>query len=278
MKFCCFTDPHLNRYPAKKDEFRLFVRKLSKMVDAFICSGDWCSVDVDELDEIFKIIREETNIPVLTVFGNHDFWNMARNYSLDEVILRQEELCAQYNITHLEKTPFETENLFICGYDGWYAQDTGTNVTKDYDYIPKNNSLGGSAFHFLKKKEMTAIYKAVDYTIPDTKKKVCVTHFGFGRLALIKAELEDMKSDMTVIGMDNNEVNVEDIHNPDPEKAYDVYNAHKRHAVILAEKFDLVIFGHSHRITEFKIGSCSFMNVGAHYDQSPENFYKIIDL
>ena len=278
MKFCVFTDPHLNRYPSKKEEFRQFIKKISLVVDGFICSGDWCSNDVDELDEIFKIVREETDKPVLTVFGNHDFWNISRKYTLDEVISLQIDLCQKYNITHLEQTPFENENLFICGFDGWYAQDTGTSVTNDYDFIPKSNSLGGTPFQFLKRKEMNAIYKAIDYEISPNKKKVCVTHFGFGRLVNIKSELVDMKSDMVVIGQDNQEINLEDIHASDPEKAYDQYNAHKRHAIIIAEKFDLVIFGHSHRITDFKIGSCSFMNVGADYNKSPESFYKIIDL
>lgn len=284
MKFATFTDPHLDAYKGKQEEFRLFIRKIKDLVDGFICSGDWCSRNVEELEEIFNIIREETAKPVLTIFGNHDFWNPSQKLSLDEVIFLQEELCKKYNITHLENTPFETDDLFICGFDGWYAQDTGTSVTVDYDFIPKMNSYGTSPFLFLKRKEMNAIYKAIDYDKPN-KKKVCVTHFGFGGTEAIKDELAAMGSDMAInsVVVPNSQTMDQELDAdgnpiPDQERNYEKYNAHKRHAIILAEKFDLVIFGHSHRITEYSIGDCKFINVGAHYNQSPENFYRIIEL
>lgn len=273
MKFLVFTDPHLSAYPSKMQEFKSFIQNQESLVDGIICAGDMCSRDVDELEMIFQTIRDVFSKPALVVFGNHDFWDYQHQYSLDEVFFKQEHLCKKYNITHLEKENFETEKSLICGYDGWYASEN-PSVTVDYDYVPKQNSFGGTAFQVLKKKEMNALYRILDIESP--KKKVCVTHFGFGSLRALAQEAKNFEDgSMKVFDGMGEEVSES---TPDSEDAYELFNANKKHALFLAEKFSLVVYGHSHKQKEFKIGNCEFVNVGADYNQSPEMFYKIIEI
>jgi len=272
MKFLVFTDPHLSAYPSKMQEFKSFIQKKESAVDGIICAGDWCSRDVDELEEIFQTIRSVFNKPVLTVFGNHDFWDYENKYSLDEVFMKQEELCYKYNIIHLEKDSFETDKSIIVGFDGWYNSENHS-ATVDYNYVPKQNSYGGTSFQVLKKKELNGLYKALD--LESNKKKVCVTHFGFGSLRRLAEESKHFDVKMEV--KDNKE-NVVSEEIPDMEYAYELFNANKKHALFLAEKFSKVIFGHSHKAISYSIGNCIFENVGADYNQSPEMFYKIIEI
>ena len=48
--------------------------------------------------------------------------------------------------------------------------------------------------------------------------------------------------------------------------------------LLLKEKFDLVIMGHSHRKMDKVIDGCRVVNAGADYQQNPGNFFLVIDL
>lgn len=234
MKFCIFTDPHLAAYPEKLKEFKAFIQKVEAEVDGFICAGDWASVDFREIETDFFVLREATQKPVLTVFGNHCHWvreSGRSSISLDEIFSYHRDVSKKYNITYLEEEYFETDSLFIGGFNGWYNKEDAT-LTKDYLFIPSQNSYGGTSFQVLKKKESDALFKLLDKADTITnKKKICVTHFGF-------------------------------ISDP----GFEGYRANPRHyEAFIKEKFDVLIFGHSHRKIEVQDEKCLVINAGADY-------------
>lgn len=234
MKFCIFTDPHLNAYDGKLAQFKEFIQKMDKEVDAFICAGDWASVDFREIDDNFRVLREATQKPVLTVFGNHCHWvknNNQGDITLDEVLNFHKEVCKRYNVIYLEEEYFETDTIFIGGFNGWYNTEEPT-IVKDYLFIPSRNSYGGPSFQVLKKRESDAFFKLLDKVdLVRDKRKICVTHFGFTG-----------------------------------DHTYEKYRANPRHYTsFIKEKFDVLIFGHSHQMVDQADGSCYLINPGADY-------------
>lgn len=243
MKVAIFTDPHLDAYDKKLQEFGEFIKRLSQQVDAFICAGDWCSNNALELEAAFKTFRENTDKPLMTVFGNHDFWmNPQHGWRIDDVIEHQDAMCVKYQVTNLNVTPFLNEKVYITGFDGWYSRRTSS--TKDYERIPLSNSLGANSFHFLKRKEQQSLDMVLNEVEKVTEqKKVCVTHFGWHH-----------------------------------DEKFKDWEANPNHLPFLKEKFDMIIVGHSHRPMDKIEDGVRIINAGADYLKSPELFCKIIEL
>lgn len=235
------TDLHLNAYQNKLTNFSNFIKGIDSQVEGYIFSGDLCSTSFEELEKISETFRIITKKPILITTGNHDIWCLKKHLSLDEVFVSIEEILKKYNITYLDKEVFETNTSLIIGYMGWYSIFNSNN-TVDYNYIPKLNSMGLSAYHFLKKKELDDMYRVIDYQT--NKNKICVTHFGFP---------SDQQSEP--------------------------YCSNKRNLEILSENCSVVIYGHSHKKETFVKNNCIFHNAGANYsDKDFNQSYIILDI
>jgi predicted phosphodiesterase len=241
MKFGIFSDPHINSLKNKPKLFEDFILSMEPSVDGFICSGDWASFDVKEIEQAFKIIRNITQKPILTVFGNHCHWtNQSRDLSLDEVLEYHSDICKKYNITYLEEETFETDTSIITGFNGWYY--TTNTGTKDLEMLPMQNSYGANPFHVLMKKALNKLDRAIEIVSDSEKQKVCVTHFSF---------------------------------TTDP--LYERKSGNIRHLEQIKEHFNILICGHSHQKHDTVGGSLRIINPGADYYKYDDYFY-ILDL
>ena len=245
MKIGIITDPHLSDENNKKTEdFESFAPNISAHCDVLVVSGDMASTNPHEAELFFKIARRNNPyLPIVFVRGNHDVWAHTPDFrSISDIFLFQEKFCKKYKIHDLEfNGELVINDVSFVGYMGWYA--SRNNDTKDYERIPRQNSLGADTFSFFKKLEGDSLDKIADMELSG-KKKVCVTHF-----------------------------------NLLPNKGYENLSGNPRFfELFLKDKFDLVIMGHSHKKMDKVIDGCRVVNAGADYSENPGNFFKVIEI
>lgn len=205
-------------------------------VDVLFHAGDWSTNQQDQLRRTLKLFRQKIDIPIVCVFGNHDFWECNRYHRLptwEAEQRRRLEWCKENGIHYVgDNNPFVYKDIIVLGFDGWYNH---TN--------PPTNDLGT---------EGQGIHKFIE-GVP--------AHVWLQRRAYLQLDQllrVDTEPYRKVIGM---------THFPpytDHER-YEVFCANLKYLEPLKEKCDVLLTGHSHKYVNRVEDGCHLMNAGTGY-------------
>lgn len=174
MRTAFITDIHIGFNSGKLAKFKKFIQTLVEgETETLVITGDIACNRVDQIEQAFRVIREvTTDMKVLVIFGNHDYWDAKRKFTnIFQLIDYRQELCRQYDVQYLHTNHFENETVQVFGFDGWYTvEETGSN---DNRMMP-GNSLAN--FHILREREIQAVEYIIKHHNKE-KKVVVVTHF-----------------------------------------------------------------------------------------------------
>lgn len=210
-KICLLSDLHYG-FDSKTHIIisDFFNRMKAKKPDILLIAGDIISHMQCQWRGILKILRTYfPEIPILIVKGNHDYWDgdysFGRFCDLAEFHRR---MFHDYNVTYLETEHYETDELVIYGFDGWYGSTEPPS--NDTSYI--GEVINGTPMHrYMWYKGWIALNNIPFKT---KKKTIIVSHFELnthsmgGDIAL----LPDIKSkaDIFCVGHSHQEVNTTD--------------------------------------------------------------------
>jgi predicted phosphodiesterase len=245
MKIALVTDTHYGHSNRTHKVHEKFLKKLAKScveekVDVLIHAGDWISVNQHQLPRTFKMFREAMgDIPILGVLGNHDHWDYdywgvpakkrrfakhPAGMSLPRMMAQHKEWAEEYNIQLLENNPYRhdeqgEDDVVIYGFNGWYNQTPpNTNdpgqMAKMYETCPAHVYLANKA-----SKDLNWVLSEVELVECENEKvkKICVTHFP-----------------------------------PYSKQArYLGFCANPKYLNFIADKFDVLLVGHSHQQEDF---------------------------
>jgi predicted phosphodiesterase len=224
-------------------------------VDLLVHGGDWIADNQHQLPRTWKMFRKYLgDLPILTVNGNHDFWDRdywgspvrKRSYcrhpsgmSLNEMFLQHKDWALEHNIHLLRDKPFIKEDTIFYGFNGWYGHSNPpTNDSKYmnplYESAPTSLYLSNLAY-----KELDKIILDIN-TQHDYKNKVCVTHF--------PPYSKDSR--------------------------YEIYCANTSFINPIEENFDLLIVGHSHQTEDWNYKSLRIVNPGTYFDPMSGGYNK----
>lgn len=251
-KIGIITDIHIGEDLNKQKDLSLFIEKLD--ADFLVISGDLVRANIEELNVLFKIIKEANPfLKIFVVFGNHDVWDEKNKFrSLTELLSERDSICKKWGVHYLEENMFEDDDVEIYGYDGWYLYSNPK--TNDKDLMPRTAGLGElTPFQYMQRKEQGAvqyIFDELEKRKKSKKTKIVVTHF-----------------------------------NPFPQgeesHLYEHMCGNERiFNLIIDEGINFFIFGHSHHAIEYKKKKCHVINVGADYNKAPSSteFSKILEI
>jgi predicted phosphodiesterase len=264
MKLAITTDTHYGFDARTHKIHEKFLAKVKETcdlekVDALIHSGDWIANNQHQLPRTWKMFRKFLgDLPILTVLGNHDFWqqevwNSKKSFykkdkitNIPDMVEQHYEWASENKIHLLQGNPYIKDDVAFYGFNGWYNHpnpptNDAINMCKMYETAPT-----GLYFSYQANKELEKILIDVDqHTI---KKKVCVTHFP--------------------------------PYSKNPN--YEIYCANTSYLDFISEKFDLLIVGHSHQTEDWISNSCRVVNAGTNFDKFSGGYNKpnflIIDI
>ena len=215
---------HHNEYILKD-----FYKNIPETFDIIIHAGDWITSNQDELQSSLETIRSVfPDHIILSVIGNHDFWNKKFMTHLDK-LSHHRKMFKKYNIHHLEKS-IEFDNIFIQGFDGWYGVVSPLMPpTWDKDFM--NNEY---TIHFDLNKKAYMDLQRIIYSDNTNKIKICVTHFP-------SILTPDFGKDASMIG----------------DLKYMDY---------ISDRFNYLLCGHTHRYMDTIVNECRILNCGCDYD------------
>lgn len=240
MKVAITTDTHYGFMGDRtRKRHKLFLEKLQKAmadedVKILIHTGDWITHRHEQLEKTFAQFRDYISCPILTVFGNHDFWNEKRKnkmISWENLLRSQAESLAKYNITHVGVNPVVIEGYLFAGFNGWYKSHNPPS--NDLNCMP--HSIEGKPTHaYLSDKAYSDLNQLI-YSLDNFKyqKAVCLTHFP---------------------PFVDNEHYAEMCANP-------------RYLEVIKEHFQVLVVGHSHQTQDFMDESLRILNAGAEYNE-----------
>ena len=255
------SDIHIND-PAKnsvKIWRKYFQKKLLKEdFDIIVIAGDIASHKQKDLNTFFHLLRQFfPTIKVFWVKGNHDFYDKkswlhgsfsqelrahkprTREWTYQKMLQYHKELSKKYNLIHLDGTFEElNKNIVLFGFDGWYGYTPNTN---DELMIPdelKDHSLLRNKAH----NDLNNILLQIDQYYKDEKIiKICLTHFPPYTF----------------------------------QPQYRHMIANENYLKFIAEEFDFLLLGHSHRDEDWYFKNCHIINTGCDYN-IPQS--KIVDV
>jgi predicted phosphodiesterase len=254
------SDIHMNHSHNTVKIWRKFFRKKlrAKLFDIIVVAGDIASVKQKDLNTFFGLLREFfPNHKVFWVKGNHDFYDrkswfrgsynaderrrkpITREWNYYKILEYHKKLCNQYNLIHLDGS-FEELNkdIVLFGFDGWYGYKP---ITNDVLMIPdnlKDNSLLRNKAH----DDLNNILNTVEkYYQDEGVIKICMTHFPPYTF----------------------------------QPQYKHMIANENYLKFIAEEFDYLLLGHSHRDEDWNFKGCRIINTGSDYDKPQA---KIIDV
>lgn len=238
MKIAITTDTHYgyngDKTRKNHEKFLISLAEAMALHDCkLLChTGDWATHKHSQLAKTFEQFRQYIKQPILTVFGNHDYWNVIDRYKplkWEDLVKSQNELLLKFDITHVGENPVVIDNILFAGYNGWYANLNPPS--NDLNFMPK--WIEGIPTHeFLNKKSHNDLNKLL-YSLDkfQYEKAVCLTHFP------------------------------PFIDNP----AYADFTGNPSHLPFLKESFNVLIVGHSHRTHDYVDEGLRIINSGAEY-------------
>jgi predicted phosphodiesterase len=148
-----------------------FVKEISVLdYNIMVIVGDLISNKRKQMRGLFKLLRKYIDKPIFVVKGNHDYWESY--YTLNVLNNKHNELFKEYDIQYLQNENYETDNVIITGFDGWYGSyDSPTN---DKHRIKNYNKT----YYLLRERANIKINEILNMDTKGKKLVVC-THFGF---------------------------------------------------------------------------------------------------
>lgn len=154
-------------------------RIANEYFDVVVAAGDHGSSKIDETHRHFKFLRRVAGTrPVLTVLGNHDFWNDPQIQPL-EAIERHKEAARKYGVHMLDIDGHIVINdILFVGWMGWYIEPPKGN---DFNNIPRLHPHGYPMnvwFNQLEQMQLAEVLKTCEaYATKGLRTTVGVTHF-----------------------------------------------------------------------------------------------------
>lgn len=243
MKIAIMNDPHYgflghvsrNIHDRLSDLLKEKVEALG--IEALVIAGDIATNKQEQIEAFFKLYRSKIDIPILVVFGNHDYWDdkfwvdgKYRIRGIGELIQLHQDFCKDHSIHYLGEKSIQIDDVEFFGYDGWYN-----------DINPKTNDL-----HHMQKWAESApthqfmnyrAHKDVDRILLESseskaKTKICVSHF-----------------DCTL--------------HPHTGSEHRGPNSHLK---ALSEVMDIIIYGHTHEKLNHAFGRSTILSTGSDYN------------
>nr|BFD64974.1 hypothetical protein BdHM001_36550 [Bdellovibrio sp. HM001] len=219
---------------------QLIADKIGELdVRAFIVAGDIATSRQAEIEAFFKLYKSKISVPFMCVFGNHDYWDEKGGplpngrygqRQASQLFRLHEELCEKYGVHYLGSGDMVIDDVRFCGYDGWYKH---VDVqTRDLEHMVQ--MIEGAPAHLY---------------MNDRAHKDC------GRV-LLSAERAKENKLVCVSHFDSVPVNGEG----------HIYGGDISQFYALSERFDLVIYGHSHKRHDLKVNRAHFVSPGGGYD------------
>lgn len=269
MKLLTLTDLHRgfsDRTANIHDKF--FSRIDRSSFDAILLCGDNGTLKFDNIEGLFKCLRRHfPNILIMTVWGNHDYWEMLsrgdkmrkkRQIRLLEKMNQLEDVAKKYNIHALENNPKLVDDKYLfLGFNGWYHH--AHNNTQDLQHIGAMTETGENTDNYLRNLADKAVNFIIDYP-KENKTVISVTHFPCISQAMTAPPDEGLT------------VTLDEDHSK--------WNGNPMHGDILLEFSDFIFFGHTHHPFDQVIGKSRVINVGNGYTRN-NNYkmkYLIVDL
>lgn len=246
------TDTHYGMSANTHSAHEKFLEKVAQTVSEqniqFIAHcGDWTSSKQDQFYRSMSMFRKYLpNIPIITVRGNHDFWDYdlwfqfrkkgrSRSYSKYScktyglMMEQHRKWFEQFGIHHVDMGEFVIDDVVFLGFDGWYDHlDPPTNDKQMmYGFIES-----APTFHYLNYKAHKDLEKLLATDTDRYRAVVGMTHF--------PSFTEDEK--------------------------YRLFCANAKYHQFLTEKCDVLLLGHSHRQVDCVENECRVVNPGSDYD------------
>lgn len=208
-------------------------------VAALVLAGDLISHRQKQLPGLFRQIRDcLPHLPVLLVWGNHDFWDkeyFKKDY--EQLLEWRKEHCQQFSMVDLNDAPVTLQGVTFYGFTGWY-QDPHVCTNDSLYMVREGEPKPAPLMYWLSKKIYNDFHLVLDQRELQTGgKSVLVTHF--------PPELKEMAF-----------------------ARWGDYGAPKHFFEPMAERFDAVLYGHTHLAWNGPVGSrkAVFVNSGSDYD------------
>jgi predicted phosphodiesterase len=198
-------------------------------VDVLVLTGDFASESVLMQGEYYQALKFARDcfpsIPVVSVDGNHDFWE--KNFSnfsyLEE---RKAEVRKIFNIHSVAMDGAKViDDVLFCGIDGWYEEMS--NKTRDNQFLPYFIE-GKKAQDFMYHRMVNQLNSCLDALDTEASKKVFLSHFPLS---------EHCGSD----------------------KEHSAPFEFWQH---IEDKVDVYFWGHTHKPVNKKVNNTHFYNVG----------------
>lgn len=242
MKVAITSDTHLGCSSSNYATHTHFLSQIAaENPDLLIHAGDWTSHAQHQFRQSLEMFREYLKCPIVAVRGNHDFWQTPNNqpfYRTETVLETHNKWFEEFNIHHVSKGPFEIQDWTVYGFDGWYASTNPPTHDKDYLPLMTNEYV---TMEWFTRKAHTDLVNMLDLKGKDKNKKICVSHF--------PPFTEDQR--------------------------YAILCANLNYLDVLADNFEFLIFGHSHRACDWRFRDTRIVNPGSDYNRP---IYKIIEI
>lgn len=247
MKVLLTSDTHYG-YDQKTHRYHeKFLTEIAELVDKgevdiVVHAGDWSTNRQDQFHRTLKMFRRYLSVPILTVKGNHEFWDqkkdgrkMQKKHMYHSLIKMHDEWFEESDIHYLGNGEFVKDDVCFVGFDGWYGYvGEAKRETRDGEVMVRDVE-GCETMVYLSNKAYKDLDELLAKDYSKYRKVVCVSHF--------PPLTEDWKG---------------------KDKAF---SANMNFLEPMKEKFDVLCFGHSHMRVERKEDGTWIYNCGSHYDK-----------
>jgi predicted phosphodiesterase len=283
LKCASSSDLHSGQSEKTHELHQEFFKKLLKEnIDVLFLAGDLISNKQESLESFFKLLRSILpTVKVITVLGNHDFWENGyylsskeytdnapmyspfsvyknrkykrRPVSWGEMLENHKKIFSKYNIIHLNGESHDlSDHTTVIGFDGWYNNvDLKTLGSNDYLFLPENIE-SAPVMSYLRNKAEKDLEKILNIDT-DGKTIIGITHF------------PPFTQDKPIVNFE----------------VHEEWGANPKFLEFLTDKCDFLLVGHNHQETDVCYNNCRILNSGAPYDESKRSYlpqYKIFSV
>ena len=158
-----------------EDYFRKYIAH--EKVSAWLIAGDFAADEQEQIGHCFAFLRKYIPyaIPIIIVYGNHDYWSFSKKMTHSEVEKLHGELERAYNIHYLGNASYVIEDVLIVGFDGWYHHRNPP--TKDHKYLAFQWVDGKPTMEFFRDKAAKDLDIILGLQTEGFRKVVGMSHF-----------------------------------------------------------------------------------------------------